>query len=350
MSIEMQLNKQIIDLLFEHDCVIIPGFGGFVAQYSSASFEEISQSFAPPSKSILFNKNLINNDGLLAHKYISSFQLTYEEAVSSIQNEVETIKKNLVQFKRHELTGLGVFFMDGNTLKFEKAENNFLASSYGLPTFSLDSFEPKELKKEEDIKKIIPIAPKTPKASKWWVAAAIVPFLFYSAWIPLKTNLFNNEASFHYSELNPFSFSKERMYSFNDLNGGFNNNSSVELTENIDESIETPTIEEVHVEPINVVENPIEKESTDVVISNAVEEEDLSELSFHVIGGCFKNKNNANKLVRKLKKMGFDSFELDVNNNLHRIVISSFSSKKQARKAQKDIKAVHGISSWVLKK
>jgi hypothetical protein len=65
MSTEMQLNKQIIDLLFEHDCVIIPGFGGFVAQYSSASFEEISQSFVPPSKSILFNKNLINNDGLL---------------------------------------------------------------------------------------------------------------------------------------------------------------------------------------------------------------------------------------------------------------------------------------------
>lgn len=350
MANEMQLNKQIIDLLFEHDCVIIPGFGGFVAQYSSASFEEISQSFSPPSKSILFNKNLINNDGLLAHKYVSIFQLTYDEAVASIQDEVEKIKKNLVQFKRHELIGLGVFFMDGNALKFEKSENNFLASSYGLPTFSLDSFAPKELKKEEDVKKIIPIAQKTPKSSKWWVAAAIVPFLFYSAWIPLKTNLFNNEASFHYSELNPFSFNKERTYSFNDLNDGLNYNSSVELTENIDKSIETPTIEEVYVDPVNVVENTIEKESTDVVISNAVEEEDFSELSFHVIGGCFKNKNNANKLVRKLKKIGFDSFELDVNNNLHRIVISSFSSKKQARRAQKEIKAVHGISSWVLKK
>ena len=89
------------------------------------------------------------------------------------------------------------------------------------------------------------------------MAAAIVPFLFYSAWIPLKTNLFNNEASFHYSELNPFSFSKERMYSFNDLNDGLNDNSSVELTENIDESIEAPTIEEVYVDPVNVVENPI---------------------------------------------------------------------------------------------
>jgi hypothetical protein len=347
---KLQLNNQIIDLLFEHDCVIIPGFGGFVAQYSAANFEEENQTFTPPSKSVLFNKNLINNDGLLAHKYVSSYQLTYDEAVASIQDEVEIIKKNLEQFKRHELTGLGIFFMDGNVLKFEKSENNFLASSYGLPTFSLDSFESKELNNEEDLNKIIPINPNPSKSLKWLAAAAIVPFLFYSAWIPLKTNLFNNEASFHYSELNPFSFTKERTYSFNDLNDGLNDNSSSALNENIDEPIQIPTIEEVHIDPVNVEENPIEKESTDVVVSNAVEEEDLSELSFHVIGGCFKNKNNANKLVRKLNKMGFDSFELDVNNNLHRIVISSFSSKKQARKAQKEIKAVHGISSWVLKK
>ncbi|MDG2343792.1 MAG: SPOR domain-containing protein [Flavobacteriales bacterium] len=384
---EKQLNNQIIDLLFEHDCVIIPGFGGFVAQYSAASFEEKNQTFKPPSKSILFNKNLINNDGLLAHKYVSSYQLTYDEAVASIQDEVEIIKKNLLKFKRHELTGLGIFFMDGTNIKFEKSENNFLASSFGLPTFSVDSFDSNEFNKEEEEKKIIPITPKPSKASKWWVAAAIVPFLFYSVWIPLKTNLFNNEASFHYSELNPFSFTKERTYSFNDLNDGLNDNSSIESTENIDEPIQTPTIEEVpvnpvnvvenpiekesknnestenvdepietptieeaHVNPVNVVENPVEKESTNVVYNNSIDNEDSSELSFHVIGGCFKNKNNATKLIKKLKKMGFDSFELDINNNLHRIVISSFSTKKEARQAQKEIKATHGFSSWVLNK
>ena len=97
MSNDIQLNNQIIDLLFEHDCVIIPGFGGFVAQYSAASFEEKKQTFTPPSKSILFNKNLINNDGLLAHKYVSSYQLTYEEALSLIEEEVALIKKPLLQ-------------------------------------------------------------------------------------------------------------------------------------------------------------------------------------------------------------------------------------------------------------
>ena len=385
---EKQLNNQIIDLLFEHDCVIIPGFGGFVAQYSAASFEEKTQTFNPPSKSILFNKNLINNDGLLAHKYISSYQLTYDEAVASIQDEVEIIKKNLLKFKRHELTGLGIFFMDGSNIKFEKSENNFLASSFGLPTFSVDSFESNGFNKEEELKKIIPIRPKPSKASKWWVAAAIVPFLFYSAWIPLKTNLFNIEASFHYSELNPFSFNKERTYSFNDLNVDLNDKSTYESTKNVDKPIDLLKIEEVHVNPVNLVENfiekdfennestenieesietqiieveevsvdpvnvvetPIEKESTDIV-HITMDNEDSSELSFHVIGGCFKNNQNATKLIKKLKKMGFDSFELDINNNLHRIVISSFSTKKEARQAQKEIKATHGFSSWVLKK
>ncbi len=347
---ETQLNTQIIDLLFEHDCVIIPGFGGFVAQYSAANFEEKNQTFTPPSKSILFNKNLINNDGLLAHKYVSIYQLTYDEAVASIQGQVEIIKKNLLHSKRHELVGLGVFFMDGNSIKFDKSENNFLASSFGLPTLSLDSFESNEFTKEQESKKIIPITPKPSKSSKWWVAAAIIPFLFYTAWIPLKTNLFNNEGSFHYSDLNPFSFNKESLYSINDSNDDIENNSVSEFIEIINEPINIPTIIEESISPVNVVEITTEKESTEVVHSSNVENDYSSELSFHVVGGCFKNKNNAKKLVQKLKKLGFDSFELDVNNNLHRIVISSFSSKKEARKAQKEIKASHGISSWVLKK
>ena len=60
-------NKYIVQLLRHLDCVIIPDFGGFVAQYKTASLDGVT-GYSPPSKQILFNINLKNNDGLLANK------------------------------------------------------------------------------------------------------------------------------------------------------------------------------------------------------------------------------------------------------------------------------------------
>ena len=348
MSNDTQLNNQIIDLLFEHDCVIIPGFGGFVAQYSAAIFEEKTKTFSPPSKSILFNKNLINNDGLLAHKYVSSYKLTYEQALLSIKEEVASIKKNLLELKRHELIGIGVFFMDGNTIKFEKSENNFLAASFGLPVFSTDVFSFEKPAEKEDSNEIISLNPKQSKVSKWWIAAAVIPLLFYSAWIPLKTNLFNSDAPFHYSELNPFSFTNQKSYQLNDFKK--ENIKSQEKIEVVEQPIKEPSVEDMEQqlnhEKIN--EENHQKENDNIQKLEVVDES--IDLSYHVIGGCFKKKRNAKKLIKKFKKMGFDSYELDIKNHLHRIAISSFSTKEEARKTQKEIKLSHGISSWVLKK
>ena len=69
----LEINQIIKELLQLHDCVIFPNLGGFVAQYSPANFDEKKSVLSPPHKQILFNKNLVNNDGLLVmplHKKI----------------------------------------------------------------------------------------------------------------------------------------------------------------------------------------------------------------------------------------------------------------------------------------
>ena len=55
----------ISELLFLHDCVIIPNFGGFVSNKQSAKLNRVNGVLSPPTKQILFNKNLTTNDGLL---------------------------------------------------------------------------------------------------------------------------------------------------------------------------------------------------------------------------------------------------------------------------------------------
>ena len=62
----MLIEKLIGDLLLRHNCVVVPSFGGFVAKQVSAVIDYKTGVMHPPKKSLLFNKQLINNDGLLA--------------------------------------------------------------------------------------------------------------------------------------------------------------------------------------------------------------------------------------------------------------------------------------------
>jgi hypothetical protein len=76
----MRLDPFITDLLFDHDCVILPEFGGLVANYRSAKLNVISHVILPPSKSIGFNPSLKYNDGLLTNYISSALGMSYKEA------------------------------------------------------------------------------------------------------------------------------------------------------------------------------------------------------------------------------------------------------------------------------
>ena len=67
----MNLSKYIVDLLVKNNCVIVPNFGGFIANYNPAIIDELRHKIYPPSKRILSNPNLLSNDGLLAN-YVST--------------------------------------------------------------------------------------------------------------------------------------------------------------------------------------------------------------------------------------------------------------------------------------
>ena len=68
----MDITAFIRELLFGHDCVIIPGFGGFIGNYNPAHIDKNSGTFYPPVKQISFNRNLNHNDGLLVGRISGS--------------------------------------------------------------------------------------------------------------------------------------------------------------------------------------------------------------------------------------------------------------------------------------
>ena len=78
------VSQYISDLLYTHDCVIVPNFGGFVGNRKSAELNKKTGSLSPPSKQILFNRKLTTNDGLL-FSYIAQKEVISQGHMPSIK-------------------------------------------------------------------------------------------------------------------------------------------------------------------------------------------------------------------------------------------------------------------------
>ena len=359
------ISKHIHELLFEHDCVIIPGFGGFVANYLPARLDESNNRIFPPSKHLLFNKSLINNDGLLAHRISAEEGVSYEEALEKLAEYTRLISKTISNEKRLEFPNIGLLFIKENTYQFKSTGNNFLMSSFGLPVLDAVPFANEDpIKEEKEETPVINLQEYQNKKSKrkfkyWWVAAVLVPIVFYSVWIPMKTNLFKSSGEFHYSDLNPFSFRKDRVYEYNSLVSCVEFNSIEEKV--ISEVIITSSTNDQYGEyqlddseiylTVKLHENNItEIESTYVDVEEETTINNSSNKKYFLIGGCFKKQNNATNFTKKLRSMGYEALELDIKNGLHRIAISGYPTRKKAKEARKEILENDGLSSWILKK
>ena len=61
----IELERHIEILLLSNDCVIVPDLGGFMAHHLEAHYDEESQLFLPPQRTLGFNPQLKLNDSLL---------------------------------------------------------------------------------------------------------------------------------------------------------------------------------------------------------------------------------------------------------------------------------------------
>ncbi len=336
-------NNYIVQLLHQHDCVIIPDFGGFVAQYKPASLDEVTGFFSPPSKQILFNINLKNNDGLLANQIAQDQNVSFSRATQIIADFVLSIHRELEKKNTFQFIDLGTLFYENKALLFKQKSANFLDASFGLPPININEFKSAELNEKEPTK-VFKISPKNEvNKSKWWIAAAIVPMLFYSAWIPLKTDLLTNPSNFSYSDLNPFTYSKE-IKSLTDLNNV--------IQKNVEVSNEASTTLKNTINEREVAEQLDELSGNPLIINKKPTNETLASITpkYHVIVGCFGNEKNSSRLIKKLNKKGHKAYKLDVHKNLHRVALATYDQKEDAILAQIEIKKEEEISSWVLTK
>lgn len=131
----LQLTDHIQHLLRDHDCVIIPDFGGLIADYEPARLHPVRHTLAPPAKRVAFNQALTRNDGLLVDAVSRHLHLTPSTARQQVRDAVQRMQQELEEQQRTELPGIGIFRQaPGRGLDFEyTGHQNLLPASFGLP-------------------------------------------------------------------------------------------------------------------------------------------------------------------------------------------------------------------------
>ena len=284
----MEINQYIKELLLLNDCVIIPEFGGFVANYKPATIE--NNQFFAPTKEIAFNNKLISNDGLLI-SFISETEGTdYFSAKQKLDSFVEETNLNLERNRNVYFEGIGYLHYDSReNLLFEpQVKQNLLVESFGLQNFSYEKLYQRHIPKPAfkiEHQEPIPIIFQKRKLKKLIVA---IPLLMAMALIPMK----NNKEYLSKSDMGMWEALLQSAPSV---------------------SIQTP-----------------EPKTAEYVANSAIQEQ--TQFNYFIIGGSFRSEENAEKYIQQLKVQGYNGQNLGVFKGLHRIAMKGFTTMEEAQK------------------
>ncbi|MDY3136284.1 MAG: hypothetical protein SOW13_05640 [Sodaliphilus sp.] len=125
-------------LMLSNDCVVVPGFGAFIAQYTSSNNCAQNSTFTSPKRSISFNASINHNDGLLANSIAKKALIPYAEALKQIEKSTTICRQALSDGSEVPFGRLGFFISNGEghiefiPFHHELANDDF----FGLQSFS----------------------------------------------------------------------------------------------------------------------------------------------------------------------------------------------------------------------
>jgi nucleoid DNA-binding protein/cell division septation protein DedD len=324
----------IRELLFGHDCVIVPGFGGFIGNYAPARIDKSSGTFYPPLKQISFNRNLNHNDGLLVGRISSTSGLNYGDARNIVEEFVTELRRKLEKGEKVVFDNIGSFQNnhEGNT-QFEPDKSaNYHLDSYGLEPFQCFPLERYDVRKRIHRQRDIDPAREASVRKILWRAAIIVPLLALLVIIPLKTDLFKSKVEA--STMNPLVTAE-----FENNKKAVDEGNTADLTK----STELPKPVE-KTEPAKIESAPaVGKELKTPEVAEAAEH------NYFIITGSFKSKANADYQANMLKEEGFSPEIVTTDNGFFRVYAMACSDMHTAT-TKKDSIVGKFPGSWISRK
>lgn len=308
----LEITRYIKELLFLHDCVILPEFGGFVANYRSARIDKIQNVFLPPSKDIGFNRNLTQNDGLLINRLAEAEGVSYSDARKSVSFFVEDLWVRINRGEHVTLEGIGYFLYDKrHNLLFEPVKGaNFLVDAYGMSDVDMPiaelSLPQRSFGSFMDVEQMRNLF----SFGRVRYAVMGLSALVVLALLPLKLE---QEGGMQFSSLNP---------------------------------VEVLDVTSVHDDYTNKarISDPAE------IVQYEPQVDVLNTKKYYLIAGSFKNLDNARGVVQELRERNYPA-RMVRNNNLYSVAFNVFDSYYDADIFKRGVIAQDpDMSCWILKR
>ena len=311
----MDITAFIRELLFSHDCVIVPGFGGFIGNYNPAHIDKSTSTFYPPVKQISFNRNLNHNDGLLVGKISESAKINYGDARNLVEEYVASLKKKLEKGEKLVFDNIGSFInnQEGNTQFEPDTSVNYHLDSFGLESFHFQPLEGYDVRNRITRHIDKDPAKRASMRKVLWRAAVIIPLLAVIVAVPFKTNIFKSRVEA--TSLNPLASAE------------FENNKSA-----VDEKAAA------------VKELPEHGSVYPEVVIPAVNNTD----TYYIITGSFRSRENAETQAGMLKNEGFAPEIINAPNGFFRVSAMKCTDMNNAL-GKKDSIGKKFPGSWVKK-
>ena len=274
----------------------------------------------------MFNKNLKNNDGLLANHIVTSENTNYPEALKYVDHFVSSVNAQLKKGAKVKIDEVGTLFLDvERNIQFEPDAINYLLDAFGLVSFQSPAIKrdniSKRLEKEFKDRGVIPAEKRKINIKRYVALAIAVPVIFAMIWIPLKTDLLKN---INYSNLNPFASKEIRKPEVKKEN----NKTTIVLPLKNNDTTAVKPITKTDSQPVTAtMVEPVKADSTAVVKTT----NESKDFKFHLIAGCFQIEDNALKFLNILQQQSISASIIGKNNKgLFVVSCGNFASRKQA--------------------
>lgn len=346
--------KSITELLYDHECVIVPEFGAFISKETPAVLDYVNHRLTPPSKEMAFNGQLITDDGLLIG-YIAKRQgISMTESAKMVHDFAMQSLAVIDASGVLRLDGMGVLSrVTSRDYVFRLEENlNLFGGAYGLTSLQVQPIYRRETYKQiaeqiatdQKVKNTRLTVHEEEKQEsphhvnrynyKWFRAAA------YSMMIAMVLVLLGWGADMSNSKLaswNPFFYSSPNEFIVKHLNGSMKAREFAKVTTLPALEVNVPIInDEIH------YLEPREIETYKPTDGN----------SYYIIGASLRTAANAQRCAQEFHKLGFEgAVALPMNDKGNvRVAYELVKGREAALKRLEIIKTEYNEAAWLLRK
>lgn len=318
-------------LLYEHECVIIPQFGGFVVNAQGFSFNQKEGKIYPKKKCVAFNEKLKTDDRFLSTEWAKKQAITLQESSAEITFFSKELKSQLLINGEVIFGSLGVFTLNQEKRISFSPNPDFNAdlSVFGLYPVGLGYINHNKENKialvpsptADDLPEIAIEEYQEIKMSRSVYVYALLAFILGGLGAFFLTAPASNQSQ---SSLNPIKIEKKLAPPIKSVGASIKDTITVK-------ELPTPSIKEV--------------------LANEQQDQNLNEV-IYLVAASFQSLEQAEKGLKEFKSRGFDQAEIilkNENSKFYRISLGTEHSMESGYSQAAELKKTKKVDIWVYK-